>query len=472
MTMHAPNIAQNWFKNQFLLWFGARESISYSPAQQESDYARDRAINQIFNLIGFLGFTAMILIHTSAPVTLLLKLSGGQSPSWIGGFWYLSALVSFIMFITAPKRTFEAVFYAWPFILISFLALSSYAWSIEPPNTLKGAIFMSLSQLGAVSMAARYSWDYIIRYFAIILTTLVGISVLLAIGVPRIGQMQEIYPGAWSGIWAEKQALGFFAVLQIIFASLLGLKDKKHRIWLLAPILGLVAILGTQGKTALIMVFVGGAAVVGTRLLQQGKRLMLVVLWLGIVCTAIGAAVYFAAPDLIFELTGKSKDLTGRIEIWQGIDYLVAQRPTWGHGYATVWDNQTDLVGPYQWIEIMADFKPQNAHSSYRDVLLSMGKVGLYLLVFSLIKTIIDAISVIRTDKDGSAVTLAIILSLLTISATETVFLGNNNLLWFLIVMCGTKIALEKHKYYKELRAPKRFSKTKPVQIEPEVFTY
>ncbi len=472
MSISAPKFAQTILDKLPFGWFGAKPPAPYSPMQQESDLARDNAINQIFNLVGFLSFTAMILIHTSAPVALILKVSGGQSPSWIGGFWYLSALISLIMAISAPKRTFEALIYAWPFLLISALAIASYTWSIEPPNTLKGAIFLTLSQLGAISMAARYSWDFIIRFFAILLTALIGLSILLAVGVPSIGQMQEIYPGAWSGVWAEKQALGFFAVLQIIFTAFLGLKDSKQRLWLLAPILGLVAILGTQGKSALIMVFVGAAAVIGTRLLQQGMRLMLVMLWLGIVCLIIGGITFFMAPNLIFELTGKSKDLTGRTEIWQGIDFLISQKPIWGHGYNTVWENQLDLASPYQWIQIMADFKPQNAHSSYRDVLLSMGKVGLYLLAFVLIKTIIDAISVIRTDKDGSSVTLAVIFSLLTISATETIFLGNNNLLWFLIVLCGTKIALEKHKYYRKLRAPIKFPKTKQKFTEPEYFTY
>lgn len=472
MRINAPNIAHAVWDALRFPFQQAQNHSSYSPVQQASDLARDRAINQLFELIGILGFTAMILIHTSAPVAVVLKLTGGQSPSWVGGFWYLSALVSLGMAVTAPKRTLQALIYGWPFILMGILALASYTWSIEPPNTLKGAIFLFLSQLGAISLAARYTWAQIIRYFAILLTTLIFISVLLAVGVPKIGQMQEIYPGAWSGVWAEKQALGFFAVLQIIFTAFLGLKDNRHRLWLLAPLLGLVAIIGTQGKTALIMVFVAGVAVVGTRLLQQGKRLMLVVLWLSIVTAAVGAAIYFAVPDLIFQLTGKSKDLTGRIEIWQGIDYLVSQKPIWGHGYNTIWENASDPIGPYQWIYLMADFKPSNAHSSYRDVLLSLGNVGFWLLIFILAKTIIDAISTIRTDKDGSSVTLAIILALLTISATETVFLGNNNLLWFLIVMCGTKISLEKHRYYKTLREPRHYPKAKPKMAEPEYFTY
>ena len=472
MTTNAPNIAHSVWDALRFPFKRAQVQAAYSPAQQETDLARDRAINQIFELIGILGFTAMILIHTSAPVAVVLKLMGGQSPSWVGGFWYLSALVSFGMAVTAPKRTIEALIYGWPFLIMGILALASYTWSIEPQNTLKGAIFLFLSQLGAISLAARYSWEEIIRYFAILLTALIGISILLAVAVPRIGQMQEIYPGAWSGVWAEKQALGFFAVLQIIFAAFLGLKDRSHRLWLLAPLLGLLAIVGTQGKTALIMVFVAGIAVVGTRLLQRGQRLMLVVLWLSIVCSAVGVAIYFAVPDLLFQLTGKSKDLTGRIEIWQGIDYLVSHKPIWGHGYNTIWENKSDPIGPYQWIYLMADFKPHNAHSSYRDVLLSLGKVGFWLLVFILVKTVIDAVSTIRTDKDGSSVTLAIIFALLTISATETVFLGNNNLLWFLIVMCGTKISLEKHRYYKALRAPTHYPKAKPQTTEPEYFTY
>jgi O-antigen ligase len=407
----------------------------------------------VFQIIVTVSVAIVILVHSSTPVTFAIKLLSGPA-SWLGYIWYFGALLSLSLAVASPFRTLKASLYAIPFVIITLWCWATIFWTVDLDETVKGCVLVTCGLIGAASIAVRYDWLELTRFMAWILTGLIAISVLLAIGVPSLGKMKEIYPGAWSGLFSEKQALGFSAVLQIIFVTVLGVYSKEHRAWLWAIPIGIIAIIGTQGKTALIMTFTGFAIVFGAKLLQTDRRIMLITVWLGVVCTGILALILFLEPDIVFKLTGKSSDFTGRKEIWEGIDYLVRQKPQLGWGYSVIWNDIDNPTSPYQWIAEIADFKPSNAHSSYKEAILSIGSVGLWMLIFLLGKFVFDCLIRLRTDQMGATLSLAVICSLLVISSTETVFIGKMDLYWFLTMLLGIKIAMPTPKNPKSTEKP------------------
>lgn len=444
---------------------------------QTLDFAQDKSANynskDLINSLwdaAFIGMVVLvILIHTSTPVSMVLKATNGVSPPILGAIWYLCGLMGLVIAFTRPMDIIKCAIYGWPFVLINIWVFASVTWSISSSDTFKAAMLLTMSQMTAFALAARYSWFQLIRLTTIILTSLIFLSVILAVAIPKLGQMQTIYPGAWSGLWTEKQGLGFASTIQVIFAIVLGVYYPKYRMWLLAAPLGIIAIFGTEGKTALIMIIYAIGAITASKAMQLELRLSLILALIGVVFATLIGTFIVANPDLIFKLTGKSNDLTGRKEIWEGIDFLIQQRPDKGWGYGVIWNDTTSLTSPYQWIAQIADFKPANAHSSYRETLLTLGKYGLYLLVLALGKTMFDAVIFIRTKPVGAALCLGAIGSLITISFTEMVFLGRMDLYWLLVVMIGTKLALpndeyqENHGNSQEIQTPK---------IKTEVFTY
>lgn len=444
---------------------------------QTLNYAQDKNVNynskDLINSLWDAAFISMvvivILIHTSTPVSMVLKATNGFSPPILGAIWYICGLMGLIIAFTRPMDIIKCAIYGWPFVLINIWVFASVTWSISSSDTFKAAMLLTMSQMTAFALAARYSWFQLIRMTTIILTSLIFLSVLLAIAVPKLGQMQTIYPGAWSGLWTEKQGLGFASTIQVIFAIVLGIYYPKYRMWLLAAPLGIIAIFGTEGKTALIMIIYAIGAITASKAMQLELRLSLILALAGVVFATLIGTFIATNPDLIFKLTGKSNDLTGRKEIWEGIDFLIQQRPDKGWGYGVIWNDTENLTSPYQWIAQIADFKPANAHSSYRETLLTLGKYGLYLLVLALGKTMFDAVIFIRTKPVGAALCLGAIGSLITISFTEMVFLGHMDLYWLLVVMIGTKLALPNDEYH-EGQGNSR--ETQPEKIKTEVFTY
>lgn len=407
--------------------------------------ARQKTMNSLGNLVPAILLFTLVIIHTSTPVTFLLKLTNGKGGAAVGAIWYIGALCALGLAFLRPLRTLFALPFAFPFLLISFWSLSSYFWSIAPIETLKGNILLFMTFLGGMVLATRLSWEELIVYLSKILNILILISAILAIAIPKMGTMQEIYPGAWSGLWPEKQALGFYSVVQVILVLIRVFYFPKQLKLLFWVPLGILAILGTQSKTALIMVLFAFAIIVFIKLLQQDLRIMMASLILATIAILIVGAVLMVFPDILFKLTGKSSDLTGRKEIWTALEFMYDQRKLTGYGYNAIWNGMEDMTSPYQWIPNIAGFKPFNAHSSYWEAKISLGQVGLYLLYFCLAWVMFFAIIHIRSHHLGSAITLAFMGALLIISRTETVFLGYMDLFWLMVITLGTKITMPKN---------------------------
>lgn len=408
--------------------------------------ARRIALNRLGNLFPALLLFGFVIVHTSTPVTFILKLTNGLGGAAVGAIWYLGGLCALGLALFRPWETIKATPFAFPFLIVTAWSAASFFWSIAPIETIKGVLLLTLTTLGAIVIAARLSWEELVRYFSNILNALILISIVLAVGVPKLGTMETIYPGAWSGLWPEKQALGFYSVIQVIFVFIRAFYLQRQMKMLLWSPLGIIAILGTQSKTALIMVVFAIAIMVFVKLLQQDLRIMLGTLILAIVGIVLIYVILMSFPDLLFKLTGKSADLTGRKEIWTALEFIHSQNKTVGYGYSALWTGMNDLAAPYQWIPDIAGFKPFNSHSSYWEAKVSLGEIGLYLLYFCLGWVLIFSIIHIRSHPLGSGLTLSLMGALLLISRTETVFLGHGDLYWLLVITLGTKITMPKTK--------------------------
>ena len=144
--------------------------------------------------------------------------------------------------------------------------------------------------------------------------------------------------------------------------------------------LSLVAIIGTTGKTAILMSFMGIAVFSVGWLVQKDLRVAIATLWTAIV---VGSAITYGltqGKEAVFRLLGRKPDFTGRTEVWREVEYVANKKPMTGYGFHAVWEDQTSVAGPYQWIADGTGFYPQNAHSSWLDITLQLGLPGLVLL--------------------------------------------------------------------------------------------
>lgn len=382
----------------------------------------------------------VLMIATTAVVSLPTKLAGGAPIPWAGAVWLGVLVIGIALAALRPLRTLQAGLMVVPFLALTGWVWLSYGWTDSPYDTLRGIVFLTGSHIAAVALAARYSWKKLMQLTAVALTILMIVSVLLALGLPRIGRMAEIHVGAWSGVFMEKQALGFFAVHLIMLGAALALYGGRNVLWLLVIPLGLVAIVGATGRSAMLMVGLGLAVIVWGWLVQQGPRLAIATTWSGLVGALLVAGGVYYGTDEILRLLGRSSDITGRKELWEALEMLSRLDPWRGLGYQGFWRGEEVMTSPYQWIMDYTGFTPANAHSSWLDAQVQLGLVGLGLLVVCVGLTWVLAFVRLRTGGPGEVFALATLAALTLISFTETTFLNPIDLQWMLVLMFAVKL--------------------------------
>ncbi len=350
---------------------------------------------------------------------------------------YAAAMLMLLMSpFSAVKATLRQPF----LIVLMGVVCASYFWSIAPDQTARRAFAVVCTTLGGVVIASRFRWAQIAEVTAIAFGVLAVLSLLVCLAVPRIGVMTEIFPGAWRGLWVEKNILGGIMALGFsIFAAAAILNPRRALAWCGFAGLALFLVLMSQSKTSLVSLLLGAMAMGLIWIVQRGPALGVASVWLAVsACALVGAFVFFAS-DIFFELLGKDATLTGRTEIWAAIVRQIEQRPWTGYGYEAVWTDKSGR-GPFAYIVKEAGFTPQHAHNSWLEQWLGLGLIGLAAWGLFYLQTLMTAILAIFRHR-GAYLVFPFLLMFSLITMTESIAVTFNDFRWTLFVAFAVKLA-------------------------------
>ena len=327
-----------------------------------------------------------------------------------------------------------------PFLLLLLgLTAASVLWSINPSETIRRLVAVAFTTAAGVALAARYRWASLAEVMSAAFAILCLASFLLGLGVPSIGRMHELFPGAWRGLWPEKNALGNnMALFFPVFAAAAVLVPERRKFWAgMAGLAFLLLVLSTS-KTSLVALMLGLAGMVFIALVRRGPAMAVTMSYAAVVGIVGIACIWLFASDAVFALLGKDATFTGRTQIWSAILLEVDKRPLLGHGYGTVW-TEDGRWGPLAWIIKHAGFRPQHAHSSWMEMMLWLGWTGLFAWVALFAQAVVTAIVTAFRDK-GAYLALPFLLVYGLISITESITLTYNDLRWVMFVAIACKL--------------------------------
>jgi exopolysaccharide production protein ExoQ len=261
------------------------------------------------------------------------------------------------------------------------------------------------------------------------------------VGLPSLGRMQEIFPGAWRGVWVEKNAMGGVMAIAFVFMAAAGaLNPRRAALWGGFALLALALVLLSTSKTSLVSLLLGFGAFVFVWLIRRGPAMSVAVTWAGIVGIFLMAGVALFAADQVFELLGKDATLTGRTKIWAAAMRQVELRPWTGFGYGTIWGDLNPW-SPNAWITKDAGFAAQHAHNSWLEQWLGTGVFGLAAFGLFYLQTLLATVlAVFRSKGAYLAAPFFIVYSLMAL--TESVAVSYNDLRWVLFVAMAVKLGL------------------------------
>jgi O-antigen ligase len=259
--------------------------------------------------------------------------------------------------------------------------LASVTWGTSPFNvTWVPSVTAICTFLYYSYLIDRFSLNDFTRMMVWAFGILLVASLVAAILVPSIGIGNEADDpgngGAWRGVFVQKNQLGIACAMGVAVALGLNPKSDIDRMWRwLLVIASLICVRGSQSREAWIaiglqLVFLFFMLLL--RSLDQGSRLP--VLLGGLLFFFSLSAIIYLNLDAALALIGRTRDATGRTEIWNNSLLLIRKRPWLGYGTFGVWKT------PVAWdIVVRAGWNVTSSHNNYIELLIGYGIIGLCL---------------------------------------------------------------------------------------------
>lgn len=190
---------------------------------------------------------------------------------------------------------------------------------------------------------------------------------------------------------------------------------KKTLINYLFTILALWLLIQSESMTSL-MCFITGIIILLMMEVQFFRRNVNPLA----VCFIFIVVIFQLAPNIMSFATvaiGRDPTLTGRTEIWQDVLNMVTN-PLIGCGYDSFW-----LGGRIAWMWEKYWFHPTQAHSGYIEIYLTLGVIGLLLLMVIIISTFRNVSRELISNYEYASFKLTFLAVALLDYVTESTFM-------------------------------------------------
>lgn len=325
-----------------------------------------------------------------------------------------------------------------PFLIGLLLVCAlSFAWSIDPGLTQRRSLAIVMTTGAGLYLGTRYRWQDLLRILGAAWLIVALASFFTGLFLPSFGRVQDIHPGAWSGLYFEKNQMGGHMARAALITVFLWVMDRRMRwLWASAAILCAMLVLLSTSKTAFLGLIIGlGVLGVGA-LMKRGFRTGLVILWIGAGLAGLAVAMIWLAPETVFALLGRDASLTGRTDIWIALVDFIEQRPVFGYGYGSFWAIDSD---PGNWVRETLQWDAPTAHNGWLEITLALGLVGLVLLALDFLLTLGRALLASLNTWTG-LFALAFLAQFFLFSLSESASFQQNSIVWLIYVAVAAKL--------------------------------
>lgn len=328
--------------------------------------------------------------------------------------------------------------------LFAGMTFLSVFWSADSAETLRASIMFIAVTMFASYLVMRFSLDQIIRLFAVMWVISAFINLAFVFAVPEFG-VTAGSSTTWTGVFAQKNALGYTAALGVPTLIIAGraYRPARYVFWAAAVIQG-VLLLGSQSKTMLVATIGPTVLMFVFNAFRSRKTLRGAVLVSLVGSAGFTVAFVTANIALLARWLDKDVSLTGRVPLWQNLLPLAYDRPLTGHGYGATFGG---YFSPIHEVWIQNIWNPNHAHNALLQIWLELGivAVGLFLLFY--VRAVFRAIKVVAVVPGAVGLwPLVFLTTTLLVSITES-GLTAESLGWTMLVVAVLSVGLHlKHR--------------------------
>ncbi len=346
-------------------------------------------------------------------------------------------LLTFFVLIFNLKQVFSVFLQNKALIVLIFYVLLTAAWADNASVVVKDFIFLFSALIISILTALAFADHQIglIRWLFWLFLLMTLASIIVGIYYPHIGiNIKDFGKPRWVGITNHPNALGAEGLtLTWLAANLLFLSKKylEKAITLFALLAAVYIIRKADSITSLLDAFVVIACVcyyyIFNRLSLPIKLIFFMLVSLSFLFVV---SFYMGAEEMsssILKSTGRSASFSGRTELWGKALIAASDNPIFGYGF----DDLLSLTKKYHILMV-------HLHNGYIETLVKGGVIGLILLVYILVKTLIDQFRInLKYKKDFIFLNSGFIMILIHNITESSVLKGLNalNILLILIII-------------------------------------
>ncbi len=420
---------------------------SYYVSSAESQ--RDQAVRHALDKLESAVFFILLLFFSGAVVGLLFTNLDDptQENPMARLLWYPIYLVIALLVARNIGNVVRLATFS-PLIVLCVLYCGiSYFWSWDPGITMRRTIALLLTTLAGLVIAARYDWHQMVQMVAALFAFLSVLTLFVCLLMPSKGIMHEIYPGAWSGPWVEKNYMGGYMTRGLIAAMCaFAMRPDRYWIWVPTGLLCFGLVLMSTSKTALLVCLACMSAFIALRIFRRLPVLRVPLLYVIVMGSSVLLIALLAFPEEMFGLIGKDPSLTGRTDIWDALFASIQERFWQGYGYGVYWQEE---LGPSYAVRKQLEWGVPTAHNGWIESWLSAG-IGIVILFgLTFVFTLLLAVNRMKHGGVETYWAVLFLISFLMFSVSESTILAQNDLSWVLFVATSAKLFAFERPYWR-----------------------
>ncbi len=369
---------------------------------------------------------------SSGAVVVLLNRAGGLGYVVIQGGWLLIYVISLALILLRIRRSLAVMLRDKILLVLVLMACASVYWSTVPGTTAYRLIALLGTTLFGVYLPTRYNTSQMLRLLVLALSTGAVLSLLVCLGLPSFG----VLGGAWQGVYQHKNFLGRLMAMNVLFLLVMQAPRRPLFIWGMRGIIGLSALLVVLSKSsgALVFLIVLLGALIAYRPLRWRDTSAIPTALLMLVFSGVVAMVLIANIEtIVVDQLGKDLTFTGRTDIWIAVLDKVRERPLLGYGYGGFW---LSFNGPSEYIIRATGWDSiPHSHNGYLDLALTLGWIGVFLFIASLLFNFVGAVRQLRATQNPEVLWVMTFITFTFLSnMSESDILKHNSVFWVLYI--------------------------------------
>lgn len=331
-----------------------------------------------------------------------------------------------------------------PIYALTIVCFLSAFYSNLGPGTILRAMRIIPFVGFSVIYSQIYSHKRIVNLFLVAYFVSSIMSIIMGVVFPRFGHSHYVglYENIWRGAIVEKNAAGLTYALGLLVTISAALLRRPN--WVLIWPTGLfclILIVMTQSVTSIVclVIILPLLFLIGVVRKTHSEAAILCALTFLAGAVTLALAIWLT-PETFAGLFSRDATLTGRADIWAEVWDLVKKRPLTGYGYGFWGFPSVERDGIWSRL----GFKPLHSHNSWLDLTLQIGVVGMLLVLYDLVRSMIRGYYLVLHGERNAILPLSVILLLALRSITEVNFSEPNVsglfwLVWASITLRGLR---------------------------------